>query len=76
MDFFNLFLSDELIDLMVVETNKYAEQEIDRRRPLRRNSRYKHWKPVDAVEIKKFIATLFLMGIVRLPTIDRAVSEP
>ena len=70
MDFYNLFLTDELIDLMTAETNRYAEQEIDRHRPLRRNSRYKSWKPVDSVEMKKFIGILYLMGIVRLPTIE------
>ena len=32
-DFYKLFLTDELIDLMVLETNRYAEQEIERHRP-------------------------------------------
>ena len=35
-DFYKLFLTDELIDFTVLETNRYAEQEIERHRPLRR----------------------------------------
>ncbi len=30
MDLYNLFLTDELLDLIVRETNKYAKQVIDR----------------------------------------------
>ena len=30
LDFFKLFISDELIDLLVQETNNYAQQKIDR----------------------------------------------
>ena len=70
LDFFNLFVTDEFINMLVVETNRYANQEIDRRRPLQPNSRYKSWQPIDAVEMKKFIGILYLMGIVRLPTIE------
>ena len=70
IDFFKLFLTDELLDLMVSETNKYAEQEIDRRRPLRRKSRYSLLKPVDNQEMRKFLGILLLMGIIRLPTIE------
>ena len=38
LDFYKLLLTDDLIDLMVLETNLYAAQEIERNRPLRRNS--------------------------------------
>ena len=69
-DFFDLFMTEELIQLMIIETNRYADQEINRRRPLRRHSRYNKWKPVTAEEMKKFIGILFLMGIVKLPRID------
>ena len=74
IDFFKLFLTDELLDLMVSETNKYAEQEIDRLRPLRRKSRYSLWKPVDNQEMRKFLGILLLIGIVRLPTIEHYLS--
>lgn len=70
LDFYKLLLTDDLIDLMVLETNLYAAQEINRHRPLRRTSRYNAWTEVNAEEMKKFIGILYLMGIVRLPTIE------
>ena len=70
LDFYKLLVTDDLIDLMVLETNLYDAQEIERHRPLRRNSRYKAWIKVDAEEMKKFIGILYLMGLVRLPTIE------
>ena len=69
-DFYKLFLTEELIDLMALETNWYAEQEIERHRPLRRTSRSHHWTKVDAGEMKKFIGILHLIGLARLPTIE------
>ena len=74
-DFYKLFLTDELTDLMVLETNRYAEQEIERYRPLRRTSRFHHWTKVDTAEMKKFIGILHLMGPVRLPTIEQYWSR-
>lgn len=38
VDFFNLFVTEELINVMVVKTNRYAEQEIEKQRPLKRSS--------------------------------------
>lgn len=75
MDFINLFVNEELIDMMVMETNRYSDQEIDRCHPLRRTSRYRFWKPVNAEEVNKFIGFLYLMGIVRLPTIEHYWSR-
>ena len=69
-DFYKLFLTDELIDLMVLETNRYVVQEIERHCPLGRTSRFHHWTKVDAGEMKKFIGILHLKGFVRLPTIE------
>ena len=47
IDFFKLFLTDDLINMMVTETNRYADQEINKHRPLRRSSCLDLWKPVD-----------------------------
>lgn len=38
MNVFSLFLTQKLISVMVNETNKYAEQELDKKRPLPRSS--------------------------------------
>ena len=40
IDVFNLFLTNKIISIMVNETNKYAEQELEKKRPLRRSSRF------------------------------------
>ena len=44
--FFKLFLSDDLISFLVVETNRYAEKVLDEI-IIKRNSWFKEWKPTD-----------------------------
>ena len=70
IDFFKLFSTDDLINMMVTETNRYADQEINKHRPLRRSSRLNLWKPVDHQEICKFLGILLHMGSVKLPTFE------
>jgi len=43
LDFFTLFLTDNIVSTMVRETNRYAEQYINDT-PLKPNSRVQHWK--------------------------------
>ena len=47
IDFFKLFFADDLINMMVTETNRYADKDINKHRPLRRSSHLNLWKPVD-----------------------------
>ena len=70
IDFFKLFLTDDLINMMVTETNRYADQEINKHRPLRRSSRLNLWKPVDHQEMCQFLGILLHMGCVKLPTFE------
>ena len=70
IDFFKLFLTDDLINMMVTETNQYASQEINKRHPLRRSSCLNLWKPVDHQEISEFLDILLHMGCVKLPTFE------
>ena len=70
IDFFKLFLTDDLINMMVTETNRYADQEINKHRPLRRSSRLNLWKPVDHQEMCQFLGILLNMGCVKLPTFE------
>ncbi|XP_064601226.1 piggyBac transposable element-derived protein 4-like [Liolophura sinensis] len=69
-ELFELFVTPELIDMMVTETNRYAAAEINKQRPLRRHSRLNDWRDTNAVEMKKFLALLLHMGPVSLPTIE------
>lgn len=57
--YFKLFFDEDVIDLIVTQTNIYAEQK-----------RSRNWEPVDSAEVKAFIAMLILMGIHPLPAID------
>jgi hypothetical protein len=63
MDFFNLFFDDEFIDRIVVETNRYASQQIAQKAPLPPNSRLSKWKETTNKEMKIFFALIIAMGI-------------
>jgi len=61
---FNLFCSD-IIELIVTETNRNAEQFLSKIR-LSKSSRFSKWVPTNYNEIKKFIGLLLWMGLVHL----------
>jgi hypothetical protein len=73
--YFSLIVDDNLIDCMVEGTNIYAEQVINKNRPLRRESRLKDWKPTDSTEMKRFLGLLLQMGPVVLPTLSHYWSK-
>lgn len=50
--------------------NLYANQEIGKRRPIRRSSRLTRWKDVDSAEMKIFLGLLLHMGPCTLPSIE------
>ena len=57
-----------MIDHLVVLTNLYARQFLDKEKDnLKPQSRVHEWKPSDRAEILTFIAILILMGIVQKP---------
>ncbi|KAI6651781.1 hypothetical protein LOD99_5028 [Oopsacas minuta] len=66
---FDLFLTDQFCDMMVQETNRYAEQFLLNSRKLRSNSRFNNWKQTDRTEIRMFIGLLIHMGPVVFPKI-------
>ena len=67
--FFNLFLSDNLISFLVVETNRYAEKVLDEI-IIKRNSWFKEGKPIDFDEMKLFLGILIQMGMLNLPRLS------
>ena len=69
LDIYQLFVSDDIITHIVTETNKFAAQVIENRRPTRR-SRLNQWVPTDAEEIRKFLGIIITMGLVRKPILD------
>ncbi|CAH1960999.1 unnamed protein product [Acanthoscelides obtectus] len=64
-DFFKIFLSDELLDLIVLETNRYARQ--CENKPLAVNSRLHRRRDTNRVEITTFFGIVMYMGLARLP---------
>jgi len=69
IDFFQLFVTDSLIDLFADETNRYAMQYINTATKKPR-SRVHRWNATDASEMRKFISLLLAMGIVKKPHIE------
>ena len=63
MIYFQLFFTDKLINKIVVETNRYAEQTIANSDPAK-HARINKWKPVSHEEMKLFFAKVFAMGLV------------
>ncbi|KAK7095548.1 hypothetical protein V1264_006938 [Littorina saxatilis] len=58
------------INHLVIQTNLYADQFLEANPNLPEFSRANKWEPVDAAEMKQFLALVLLMGIVRLPAIE------
>ena len=63
--FIGLFLPHAVFELLVRETNRYAEQYIASNPDLPPHARAKSWKPITVPDMKKFIAIYLLSGIVR-----------
>ena len=62
IDFFELFINDDFIKILVEQTNLYAQKcyETDN---LSAYSRGKKWRPVTLAEMKVFIALVISMGL-------------
>ena len=69
LDFLNFYLTDELFQLMVDETNRYADQYFHDHPESADSTSLQEWEPLSLREMKTFIALVILMGIVHTPTI-------
>jgi hypothetical protein len=68
VDIFELFFDRQIVDNIVVETNKYAEEFL-RGRDLPVNSPARAWKPVTEGEGYLLLGLFMLMGIIQKPTL-------
>lgn len=66
IDYFLLFLTPQVLDKMVNETNLYATQILEKTDAAPR-SRIHDWTPTDCQEMTKFIGLLGWMGLVKVP---------
>ena len=64
-----LFLSDELLQDIVEQTNRYAEQCLRTVSESIPQSRMHAWKPVTVPELKTFLGLYFLTGVIRKPSL-------
>ena len=72
---FKTFFDDELVELIVHETNTYAAQKIQARSFIPLRSRIRDWKPVTKDEMYVLLALFMLMGIIQKPTLRSYFSK-
>lgn len=66
-DFFCLFVDDEVLNLLVIETNRYGNSlYASAQRP---KSRLKEWVETDIVEMRTFLGIIMWMGLTPHPSI-------
>ena len=54
MSYFDHYIPPELIEIVVYQTNLYAQQQIKKMpRPVTKHARSGEWKPVTVIEMKK-----------------------
>lgn len=65
LDIFSLIVDDELLNFIVTETNRYADQ-CKAVQPQQQFARINKWVPTNVQEIKKFLGLSIWMGLVPL----------
>ena len=71
IDYFSLFVNDRMLSHIVSQTNMYAQQYMESH-TLAPHSRKRQWQKVEHTvdELRKFLALILVMGLVRYPTIE------
>ena len=60
MSYFDHYIPPELTDIVVDQTNLYAQQQIAKMpRPITKHARSEDWKPVTVIKMKKFLGLIF-----------------
>ena len=81
-DFFRLYITVDVIDMIVTQTNLYAQQFLGREQNLSPYSLARQWKPTDRAEMLSFFGIIILMGILHKPRLamywstDTVLSTP
>ena len=70
VDYFKLFMNDDILNHITAQTNLFAEQYIRNHNPLPPHSDCHMWTPTNPREMTQFLGLLLLMGIMKKPTID------
>ena len=69
-DAFKLFLTNEILNEVVIQTNRYAEQYFDQNKRSKIDSnaiksKSSKWKPIDRIELESFIGLVIQAGLHR-----------
>lgn len=67
-DVFKLFVDQDIIDLIVTETNRYASQKVNAE-GVKSKSRLKNWSDTNSDEMYKYFGLIICMGLVRIPSV-------
>ena len=68
MSYFDYYVPIELTEIVVDQTNLYAQQQILKMPcPVTKHAHSEEWKPVTVIEMKKFFGLIFVTGIVQKP---------
>ena len=68
MSYFDHYIPPELTEIVVDHTNLYAQQQIVKMPcPVTKHARSEEWKPATVIEMKKFLGSIFVAGIVQKP---------
>ncbi|XP_068227986.1 piggyBac transposable element-derived protein 4-like [Palaemon carinicauda] len=65
LQFFMLFFTRELFQTIAVETNRYTEELITRKRPLQQYSIWQNWQKISVEEMMAFHGTIINMALHR-----------
>ncbi|KAL4122494.1 hypothetical protein QTP88_014816 [Uroleucon formosanum] len=68
MDYFKFFFIDEIIDLMVIETNRNAQRFLNTEK-ITRGSRFSFWQPINQNDMEKYMGLLMWMGLIKITSI-------
>jgi hypothetical protein len=65
MEYVHNYITPELIQIVVNQTNLYAQQQIvTMSRPVTKHARSKQWKPVTIYDMKKCLGLMFLTSVI------------
>ena len=78
-DFYSLFINESFINYLVENTNNYGNYKKNKniQKKEKTNTRSEKWRDINYSDMEKFIATLILMGLHKLPEYrDHFSKEP
>lgn len=69
-EYFSLFYDEEVLNLIVEETNRYAEQFFEASPDQRNTKYYQSWSPCNVPKVKAYLAIIMHMGLSQFPRME------